>query len=118
MRSTPGRPFFSVSDFESNSTCSAGLSIGGGARATNYDYTKGELPALLDVIINSGAKLFVCAIGVPPTWAVERLHKAGIVVQNMIGSPKHVAKALAAGVDVICAQVGGSSRLAARGCPI
>ena len=39
--------------------------IGGGARATNYDYTKGELPALLDVIINSGAKLFVCAIGVP-----------------------------------------------------
>ena len=80
--------------------------IGGGARATNYDYTKGELPALLDVIINSGAKLFVCAIGVPPTWAVERLHKAGIVVQNMIGSPKHVAKALAAGVDVICAQGG------------
>ena len=80
--------------------------IGGGARKTNYDYTKGELPALLDVIINSGAKLFVCAIGVPPTWAVERLHKAGIVVQNMIGSPKHVAKALAAGVDVICAQGG------------
>lgn len=33
--------------------------VGEGARKTNYDYTKGQLPELLDVIINSGAKLFV-----------------------------------------------------------
>ena len=33
--------------------------VGEGARKTNYDYTKGQLPELLDVIITSGAKLFV-----------------------------------------------------------
>jgi len=43
---------------------------------------------------------------VPPDWAVEKLHKAGIPIMNMIGSPNHVAKALEAGVDIICAQGG------------
>jgi NAD(P)H-dependent flavin oxidoreductase YrpB (nitropropane dioxygenase family) len=37
---------------------------------------------------------------------VERLHKAGILYMNMIGHPKHVAKCLALGVDIICAQGG------------
>ncbi|KAK0228152.1 2-nitropropane dioxygenase [Armillaria fumosa] len=80
--------------------------VGGNARKTNIDYTGGQLSELLDVIINGGAKLFVCAVGVPPRWAVDKLHGAGIVVMNMIGHPKHVAKALAQGVDVICAQGG------------
>ena len=40
----------------------------------------------------------------PPTAVVERLHSAGILVMNMVGSPKHVVKALAAGVDAVCAQ--------------
>ncbi|KAK0197531.1 2-nitropropane dioxygenase [Armillaria mellea] len=80
--------------------------VGGNARKTNIDYTGGQLSELLDVIINGGAKLFVCAVGVPPRWAVDKLHDAGIVVMNMIGHPKHVAKALAQGVDVICAQGG------------
>ncbi|KAK0483219.1 2-nitropropane dioxygenase [Armillaria novae-zelandiae] len=80
--------------------------LGGNARKTNIDYTGGQLSELLDVIINGGAKLFVCAVGVPPRWAVDKLHDAGIVVMNMIGHPKHVAKALAQGVDVICAQGG------------
>jgi NAD(P)H-dependent flavin oxidoreductase YrpB (nitropropane dioxygenase family) len=35
---------------------------------------------------------------------VKKLHAANILVMNMVGSPKHVAKALAAGVDAICAQ--------------
>ena len=43
--------------------------------------------------------------GIPPKWAVEKLHAAGILVMNMVGSPKHVPKALEAGVDLICAQV-------------
>jgi hypothetical protein len=30
----------------------------------------------------------------------------GVVVMNMIGSPKHVVGCLAAGVDIICAQGG------------
>lgn len=80
--------------------------VGGGARATNYDYTEGKLPELIDIIIEEGAKLFVSAVGVPPRWAVDKLHAAGIPVMNMIGAPKHVKKALAAGVDIICAQGG------------
>ena len=80
--------------------------VGGGARATNYDYTKGTLPELIDVIIEGGTKLFVCAVGVPPKWAVDKLHAAGVIVMNMIGAPKHVDKALAVGVDIICAQGG------------
>ncbi|EIW75080.1 2-nitropropane dioxygenase [Coniophora puteana RWD-64-598 SS2] len=80
--------------------------VGGSARKTNYDYQKGQLDALLDVIIEEGTRLFVCAVGVPPKHAVEKLHKAGIPIMNMVGHPKHVAKALDAGVDLICAQAG------------
>ncbi|KAJ1567171.1 hypothetical protein HK405_006904 [Cladochytrium tenue] len=64
------------------------------------------LPQLIDIIIQEKAKLFVSAVGVPPRWAVDKLHAAGIPVMNMIGAPKHVAKALEAGVDIICAQGG------------
>eukprot|EP00429_Kryptoperidinium_foliaceum_P134070 CAMPEP_0176275034 /NCGR_PEP_ID=MMETSP0121_2-20121125/47031_1 /TAXON_ID=160619 /ORGANISM="Kryptoperidinium foliaceum, Strain CCMP 1326" /LENGTH=346 /DNA_ID=CAMNT_0017615245 /DNA_START=18 /DNA_END=1058 /DNA_ORIENTATION=- len=80
--------------------------VGGGARKTNYDYTKGDLPELIDITIEMGARLFVCAVGVPPRWAVDKLHAAGIPVMNMVGSPNHVPKALDAGVDMICAQGG------------
>ncbi|KAF8919673.1 2-nitropropane dioxygenase [Mucidula mucida] len=80
--------------------------VGGSARKTNVDYTDGQLPELLEVIIKGGAALFVSAVGVPPKWAVERLHEAGVVVMNMVGHPKHVPKALAQGVDMICAQGG------------
>jgi len=43
---------------------------------------------------------------VPPRWAVDKLHQHNIPVMNMVGAPKHVAKALEAGVDIICAQGG------------
>jgi hypothetical protein len=33
---------------------------------SSYDYTKGKLPILVDIIIESGVKLFVSAVGVPP----------------------------------------------------
>lgn len=80
--------------------------VGGSARKTNYDYTGGQLDVLLDIIINSGAALFVSAVGVPPKQAVDKLHAAGIPVMNMIGHPKHAKKALEQGVDIICAQGG------------
>ncbi|KAJ7504231.1 2-nitropropane dioxygenase [Mycena galericulata] len=80
--------------------------VGGNARKTNYDYTKGKLAELIEVIIEEKTSLFVCAIGVPPKHAVDRLHQAGIPIMNMVGHPKHVAKALDAGVDLICAQAG------------
>eukprot|EP01094_Clydonella_sp_ATCC50884_P019545 TRINITY_DN3848_c0_g1_i1.p2 TRINITY_DN3848_c0_g1~~TRINITY_DN3848_c0_g1_i1.p2 ORF type:complete len:368 (+),score=150.89 TRINITY_DN3848_c0_g1_i1:28-1104(+) len=80
--------------------------VGGNARKTNYDYTDGALPELVDIIIESGAALFVSAVGVPPKYAVEKLHEAGIPVMNMVGAPKHAVKAIKAGVDIICAQGG------------
>jgi NAD(P)H-dependent flavin oxidoreductase YrpB (nitropropane dioxygenase family) len=80
--------------------------IGGQARKTNYDYNKGKLLELIDVMIETGTKLFVCAIGIPPQEAVDKLHKNGILYMNMVGHPKHVGKALARGADMICAQGG------------
>merc|ERR1711972_486201 len=50
--------------------------------------------------------LFICAVGGPPKWGVDKLHGAKIPVMNMIGAVKHVQKALEAGVDIICAQGG------------
>lgn len=50
------------------------------------DYTRGKLDELLDVIIEGGAKLFVSAVGVPPEWAVEKLHKAGILYMVCVNS--------------------------------
>ena len=72
----------------------------------SYDYTKGKLNELIDIIIESGAKLFVSAVGVPPKGVVDRIHAAGILYMNMIGHPKHVKKCLDLGVDIICAQGG------------
>ena len=60
----------------------------------------------MDIIIESGAALFVSAVGVPPKDVVDRLHKAGVLYMNMIGHPKHVKKCLDLGVDLICAQGG------------
>ncbi|TFL00913.1 2-nitropropane dioxygenase [Pterulicium gracile] len=89
--------------------------VGGTARKTNYDYMKGQLSELIDIIVEEKTALFVCATGVPPLSAVERLHGAGIPIMNMsiltcflemVGHPKHVIKALDAGVDIICAQAG------------
>jgi hypothetical protein len=44
-----------------------------------YDYTNGNLAELLDIVISSGAKLFVSAVGVPPQWAIEKLHAGGVL---------------------------------------
>jgi len=80
--------------------------VGDGARKTNKDYTGGTLPELLDIIIEEKAALFISAVGVPPKWAVDKLHAAKIPVMNMIGAVKHVDKALEVGCDIICAQGG------------
>lgn len=80
--------------------------VGGNARKTNYDYTKGKLNELIDIIIESGTKLFVSAVGVPPKAIVDKLHAGGVYYMNMIGHVKHVQKCLDIGVDIICAQGG------------
>lgn len=56
--------------------------VGGNARKTNEDYTRGGLAELVDVIISEGARLFVCAVGIPPRWVVDRFHEAGIPVMK------------------------------------
>ena len=69
--------------------------VGGDARKTNKDYTGGQLEALVDVMLDEQVPLFVCAVGIPPLWVVEKLHSAGTLVMNMAGLPRHVEKALA-----------------------
>ncbi|WDK14962.1 2-nitropropane dioxygenase [Colletotrichum graminicola] len=78
--------------------------VGGSARKTNWDYTKGKLDELIDIVVGSGAKLFVSAVGVAPKDVVDKLHANGIFYMNLVGHPKHVVKACAAGADIICAQ--------------
>ena len=39
----------------------------------------GQLPELIDVIIEEKVKLLVIAIGIPPKEVVDRVHKAGIL---------------------------------------
>lgn len=78
--------------------------VGGTARKTNKDYTGGQLDAFVNVMLEESVPLFVCAVGIPPKWVVDKLHAKGTVVMNMAGHPKHVGKALEQGVDIICAQ--------------
>jgi NAD(P)H-dependent flavin oxidoreductase YrpB (nitropropane dioxygenase family) len=52
-----------------------------GLTSRQSDYTKGQLPELIEVIIEEKAALFVCAIGVPPRDVVDKLHQAGIPVR-------------------------------------
>lgn len=78
--------------------------VGAGARKTNHDINKGRLNELINITINSGAKLFVSSSGIPPKDIINLLHNAGILVMNMVGHPKHAVKALDAGVDIVCAQ--------------
>lgn len=78
--------------------------LGEGARKTNHDYTGGKLDQLIDIIIAEKAAIFICAVGVPPKWIMDKLHAAGIVVGNMVGSVRNAEKALEHGVDVLIAQ--------------
>ena len=78
--------------------------VGGNARKTNKDYTGGQLNGLVDVMVEEKIELFVCAVGLPPKWVVDKMHQNGTIVMNMIGSPKHVSGCIKAGVDIVCAQ--------------
>ncbi len=70
--------------------------VGGTARRTNVDYTRGKLEDLVETIIEGGAKVFVSAVGVAPKHVVDRLHEAGVLYMNMVGgNSKAVVKAMA-----------------------
>ena len=76
------------------------------ARKTNKDYLKFDLREIVKVLIHEKIPLLVCAIGVPEKWITDALHANGTVVMNMVGHPRHVPKAVAAGIDIICCQGG------------
>lgn len=59
--------------------------------------------AQADAVIASGANMFAMAVGTPPEL-VARAKAAGQVTLSLIGSPRHVERALAAGVDLLVAQ--------------
>eukprot|EP00913_Durusdinium_trenchii_P021966 g20639.t1 len=69
-----------------------------------------DLPELIDITIEMGAKLFVSAVGVPPKFVVDKLHAAGIPVMNMqvpviaaggICDGRHLAMSMALGADAV-----------------
>ena len=76
------------------------------ARKTNKDYLKFDLKEIVNVLIEERVPLLVCAIGVPDRWITDALHANGTVIMNMVGHPKHVPKAIEAGIDIICCQGG------------
>jgi NAD(P)H-dependent flavin oxidoreductase YrpB (nitropropane dioxygenase family) len=78
--------------------------VGGSARKTNHDYTGGKLAELIDIIVAEKATIFICAVGVPPKWIVDKLHAGGVVIGNMVGSVRNAEKALEAGADILIAQ--------------
>ena len=43
--------------------------VGDGARATNKDYTDGNLDQIIDILIEEKVPLFISAVGVPPKYA-------------------------------------------------
>jgi NAD(P)H-dependent flavin oxidoreductase YrpB (nitropropane dioxygenase family) len=57
----------------------------------------------LEAVMQSDVDLFACGIGAPRP-AVERAKELGMTTAALIGSPRHVRAALAAGVDIVVAQ--------------
>ena len=59
--------------------------------------------AQAQAVIASGANMFAMAVGTPAEL-VARAKAAGQVTLSLIGSPRHVQRCLAAGVDLLVAQ--------------
>jgi NAD(P)H-dependent flavin oxidoreductase YrpB (nitropropane dioxygenase family) len=59
---------------------------------------------LLDVAFRHPIKLIANALGVPPTYMIERARAAGIPVAALVGAKEHAVRQVRAGVDVIVAQ--------------
>ena len=36
-------------------------------------------------MVEEKVPLFVCAVGIPPQWVVDKLHQHGILIMNMVG---------------------------------
>lgn len=59
--------------------------------------------AQMEAVLASDVELVCCGIGAPPAF-VERAKRSGRRVLALAGAPKHAARAIAAGADIIVAQ--------------
>ena len=57
----------------------------------------------LEAVMQSDVDLFACGIGAPPVQ-IERAKELGKTTLALIGSPRHVPRALDAGVEILVAQ--------------
>ena len=65
---------------------------------------EGVLEVLEVVLKHAQAKFVLSAMGAPPAYVVDRLHRHGVKVGAMAGSAEHARKHVEAGVDLIVAQ--------------
>jgi NAD(P)H-dependent flavin oxidoreductase YrpB (nitropropane dioxygenase family) len=59
---------------------------------------------LVDIALSYPVRLIVNALGVPPTYIIERAHQQGVRVGALVGAVKHALHQKKAGVDLIIAQ--------------
>jgi len=64
----------------------------------------GGAAPLLDVAFSHKISLIASALGTPPPGLVARGHDAGVVVAALVGRPRHAARQIDAGVDLLIAQ--------------
>ncbi|MDP9793501.1 NAD(P)H-dependent flavin oxidoreductase YrpB (nitropropane dioxygenase family) [Catenuloplanes nepalensis] len=79
-----------------------------GTRHLADEFAAGVSPAgvaaLLDVAFAHRISLIANALGPPPPDLVARGRAAGVIVAALVGAPKHAARQLSAGVDLLIAQ--------------
>jgi NAD(P)H-dependent flavin oxidoreductase YrpB (nitropropane dioxygenase family) len=59
---------------------------------------------LVDISLSYPVKLIVNALGVPPSYIIERAHQQGVRVGALVGAVKHALHQKEAGIDLIIAQ--------------
>src|SRR4051794_19795584 len=60
--------------------------------------------ALMDVAFRHPIRLIANALGIAPTWMIERGKEAGVCVAALVGAKEHAVRQVAAGVDLLVAQ--------------
>ena len=70
---------------------------------TRFIRSKEIEEAQLEAVMASSVDLFACGIGAP-RHAVEKANELGKTTAALIGSPRHVRRTLASGVDMVVAQ--------------